>query len=74
MNQMNAHAGDPNESDECPCQTQHTYKIDCNPCEDDGNHYTAKKMMDAKKLNCSEDHHVHWTTFQNTNLWFDSWE
>ena len=35
---------------------------------------TAKETMNAEKLNSAEDRHIHWTTFQNIDLWFDSWE
>ena len=35
---------------------------------------TAKETMDAEKLNCAEDRRIHWMTFQNIDLWFDSWE
>jgi hypothetical protein len=35
---------------------------------------TAEKMMNAEKLNCAEDRRIHWMTFQNIDLWFDSWE
>ncbi len=30
--------------------------------------------IDAKKLNCVEDHQIHWTTYQNLLIWFNSWE
>jgi hypothetical protein len=30
--------------------------------------------MDAAKLNCAEDQRVRWTTYQNLDLWFNSWE
>jgi hypothetical protein len=30
--------------------------------------------MDAEKLNCAEDRRVRWTTYQNLDLWFNSWE
>jgi hypothetical protein len=28
----------------------------------------------ADRLNCVEDQRIRWTTFQNLDLWFDSWE
>jgi hypothetical protein len=28
----------------------------------------------AVKLNCAEDRRIRWTTYQNLDLWFDSWE
>jgi hypothetical protein len=28
----------------------------------------------AEKINCAEDCCIRWTTFQNLELWFDSWE
>jgi hypothetical protein len=28
----------------------------------------------AYRLNCAEDRLIRWTTFQNLDLWFDSWE
>ena len=28
----------------------------------------------AVKLNCAEDRRICWTTYQNLDLWFDSWE
>ena len=34
---------------------------------------TAKETMNAEKLNCAEDRRIHWMTFQNIDLWFDSW-
>ncbi len=30
--------------------------------------------INADKLNCAEDRRIHWTTYQNLDLWFDSWE
>ncbi len=30
--------------------------------------------IDADKLNCAEDCRIRWTTYQNLDLWFDSWE
>jgi len=30
--------------------------------------------INAVKLNCAEDWHIRWTTYQNLTLWFDSWE
>jgi hypothetical protein len=30
--------------------------------------------MSADKLNCAEDRRIRWTTFQNLDLWFNSWE
>ncbi len=30
--------------------------------------------INAEKLNCAEDCRIHWTTYQNLSLWFDSWE
>ena len=37
-------------------------------------HDTADDEMSADKLNCAEDRRICWTTFQNLNLWFNSWE
>ncbi len=37
------------------------------------NYYTAQDIH-MEKLNCAEDRHVRWTTYQNLKLWFDSWE
>ncbi len=34
---------------------------------------TAQDIQ-VEKLNCAEDRHVRWTTYQNLKLWFDSWE
>jgi hypothetical protein len=28
----------------------------------------------AAKLNCAEDRRIRWTTYQNLDLWFNSWE
>ena len=28
----------------------------------------------AVKLNCAEDRRIRWTTYQNLDLWFNSWE
>jgi hypothetical protein len=28
----------------------------------------------AAKLNCAKDCHIRWMTYQNLDLWFDSWE
>jgi hypothetical protein len=30
--------------------------------------------INAEKMNCAEDRRIRWTTFQNFDLWFDSWE
>jgi hypothetical protein len=30
--------------------------------------------INAVKLNCAEDCCIRWTTYQNLDLWFDSWE
>ena len=30
--------------------------------------------INAVKLNCAENCHIRWTTYQNLTLWFDSWE
>ena len=30
--------------------------------------------INAEKLNCAEDCRIRWTTYQNLDLWFDSWE
>jgi hypothetical protein len=30
--------------------------------------------INANKLNCSKDRCIRWTTYQNLDLWFDSWE
>jgi hypothetical protein len=30
--------------------------------------------INAEKMNCAEDRRIHWTTYQNLDLWFDSWE
>jgi hypothetical protein len=30
--------------------------------------------INAEKMNCAEDRCIRWTTFQNLDLWFDSWE
>ncbi len=30
--------------------------------------------INTEKLNCAEDRHICWTTYQNLSLWFDSWE
>ena len=35
---------------------------------------TAEDTMNADKLNCAEDRRIRWTTFQNLDLWFNSWE
>jgi len=35
---------------------------------------TAEDTMSADKLNCAEDRRICWTTFQNLDLWFNSWE
>jgi hypothetical protein len=34
-------------------------------------HDTATKI-NAEKLNCAEECHIHWTTYPNLSLWFDS--
>jgi len=36
-------------------------------------HDTATDIH-AVKLNCAEDLRIRWTTYQNLDLWFDSWE
>ena len=35
---------------------------------------TADEHMQVNKVRCAEERQVKWTTFQNLNLWFDSWE
>ena len=30
--------------------------------------------MQVNKVKCTEERRVKWTTFQNLDLWFDSWE
>jgi hypothetical protein len=35
---------------------------------------TVEDTMSADKLNCAEDRCIRWTTFQNLDLWFNSWE
>jgi hypothetical protein len=30
--------------------------------------------INANKMNCVEDRRIRWTTYQNLDLWFDSWE
>jgi len=34
---------------------------------------TAEDTMSVDKLNCAEDRCIRWTTFQNLDLWFNSW-
>ena len=35
---------------------------------------TADEHMQVNKVKCAEERRVKWTTYQNLDLWFDSWE
>ena len=35
---------------------------------------TADEHMQVNKVKCADERRVKWTTFQNLDLWFDSWE
>jgi hypothetical protein len=37
-------------------------------------HDMADEHMQVNKVKCAEERRVKWTTFQNLDLWFDSWE
>ena len=34
---------------------------------------TADEHMQVNKVKCTEERRVKWTTYQNLDLWFDSW-
>lgn len=35
---------------------------------------TADEHMQVNKVKCAKERRVKWTTYQNLDLWFDSWE
>ncbi len=35
---------------------------------------TADEHMQVNKVKCAEERRVKWTTYQNLDLWFASWE
>ena len=37
-------------------------------------HDMADEHMQVNKVKCADERRVKWTTFQNLDLWFDSWE
>ena len=52
------------------------YKIDSNPHEDNflGSFRYCQRNDGCQEIELSEDFRIHWTMFQNINLWFDNWE
>jgi hypothetical protein len=75
INQMNVCAGDSSRKEMIPMLAktfnigtiEATGLLNCVVCN------TATDI-NAVKLNCAEDCCIRWTTYQNLDLWFDSWE
>ena len=75
INQMNACAGDNSRKKMIPmlAKTFNIGTIEATGLLNRVVCYTATNI-NAVKLNCAEDRRIRWTTYQNLDLWFDSWE
>ncbi len=75
INQMIARAGDNSRSSMIPMFAK-TFNIGTGQATGLLNRVVRDTATDinAKKLNCAEDRRIRWTTNQNLDLWFDSWE
>jgi hypothetical protein len=75
INQMNACAGDNSRAKLIPMFSR-TLNISTVQATGILNRVIRDTVTDihADWLNCAEDCHIRWTTFQNLDLWFDSWE
>ena len=75
INQMNACAGDNSRAKMIPMFAK-TFNIGTVQATGLLNRVVRDTATDinAKKMNCAEDRRIRWTTLQNLDLWFDSWE
>jgi hypothetical protein len=75
LNQMNACAGDNSRSKMIPIFAK-TFNIGTVKASGLLNRVVRDTATDinAEKMNCAEDRCIRWTTYQNLDLWFDSWE
>ena len=75
INQMNACAGDNSRKKMIPmlAKTFNIGTIEATRLLNRVVCYTATNI-NAVKLNCAEDRRIRWTTYQNLDLWFNSWE
>ncbi len=75
INQMNACAGDNSRKKLIPMLMK-TFDIGTIKATRLLNRAVRDMAIDinAVKLNCAEDRHIRWTTYQNLAIWFDSWE
>ncbi len=75
INQMNACAGDNSRKKMIPMLAK-TFNIGTLEATNLIDHVVQDTSTDihASKLNCAEDRCIRWTTYQNLDLWFNSWE
>ena len=75
INQMNVCAGDNSRKEMIPMLAK-TFNIGTIEATGLLNRVVCNTATDinAVKLNCAEDCRIRWMTYQNLDLWFDSWE
>jgi len=75
INQMNACTGDNSRKEMIPMLVK-TFNIGILDATGLLNHVVCNTATDIHmvKLNFVEDRRIRWTTYQNLDLWFDSWE
>jgi hypothetical protein len=75
INQMNACTGDNSRAKMIPMFAK-TFNIGTVQATGLLNRVVRDTAIDinAEKMNCAEDRRIRWTTLQNLDLWFDSWE
>ena len=75
INQMNECTGDNSQAKMIPmfAKTFNIRMVQATGLLNQVVHDTATDI-NAEKMNCAEDHRIRWTTYQNLDLWFDSWE
>ncbi len=75
INQMNVCTSDNSRKMMIPILAK-TFNISTGKAKGLFNHVVRDKTtkINAEKLNCAEDRCICWTTYQNCDLWFDSWE
>ena len=75
INQMNACAGDNSRKKMIPMLAK-TFNIGTPEATNLLDRIVRDTSTDihATKLNCAEDRRIRWTTYQNLDLWFSSWE
>jgi hypothetical protein len=75
INQMNACAGDNSRAKMIPIFAK-TFSIRTVKATGLLNRVIRDTATDinCEKMNCAEDRRIRWTTYQNLDLWFDSWE